>query len=98
MTTAPSPPKPSSAPTSSRMKMPGVQRTGQRVVLVAIEGWGKTTIGAHAPDPVMVMAPGEGGYLTLLGRGLVPECPIIQPTGWPDLLDGIGEVAKNPQG
>ena len=43
-----------------------------RIVLATVEGWGKTTAGAYAPNPFMCMVRGETGYATLLGAGTVP--------------------------
>lgn len=68
------------------------------MVYVATEGYGKTTVAALAPDPVIVMAPDELGYLTLLSRELVPAVPVIQPRTWPDLLGAIDAFGRDPQG
>lgn len=99
-TTAPPLPKPPTRPAQQpssalTMKMPSVQKIGARLVFVAVEGYGKTSCGAFGPSPVVMMAPGEGGYMTLLSRGLVPTVPIIQPSNWTDTLDALSELAKN---
>lgn len=46
-----------------------------RVLLYAVEGWGKTTAAAYAPKPYILMGRGETGYDTLLAAGQVPEAP-----------------------
>ena len=48
-----------------------------KIVLLAVEGWGKTTCGCHTIKPLMVMAEGETGYLTLSSTGQVPVVPTI---------------------
>ena len=67
-----------------------------RILLYAVEGWGKTTLGAHAPEPMILMAPGEDGYLTLLGEGRVPEVPRIRLAVWAEVLSVLDYLAKNP--
>ncbi len=57
-----------------------------RLVINGVEGWGKTTIGAHAPDAAIVMARGETGYLTLLGAKRVPALPSVLIESWPSLM------------
>jgi len=67
-----------------------------RVVLVGVEGIGKTSIAAFAETPLMIMAPEELGYLTLYSRGLVPECAIVQPRSWLEVLAAIESAAREP--
>lgn len=57
-----------------------------RIVVNAVEGWGKTTIQAFAPKPAILMADGETGYLTLLAAGLVPVVDRVMLSSWPDVL------------
>ena len=59
------------------------------IVISAVEGWGKTSALAHAPDAAVLMAPGETGYLTLYGAGRVPAVPSASITTWTDLLATI---------
>lgn len=82
------------------MQMPDASKntSGVRVTLVAVNGWGKTTIGAFGENPVVVMSPDEQGYLTLQSRGLVPTVPIMQVRSWPELLASVSGLAKDPQG
>jgi len=57
-----------------------------RLVLNAVEGWGKTTVGAYGPNPVIIMARGETGYDTLLQHGLVPSVDAAMVDSWPQLF------------
>lgn len=78
------------------------------IVLCAVEGWGKTTFGAHAPNPVILMARGERGYLNLLSRGRVPSIPAVEITdkhenaekedrGWYLLLEWLDSFIADPE-
>jgi len=69
-----------------------------RLVLNGVEGWGKTTLGALAPDPAMIMARGESGYLTLLGADRVPHVPSTTVERWPALLGLCDKLAADPKG
>jgi len=60
-----------------------------RILLNAVEGWGKTTMGAYAPEPAFLMAQGETGYETLLGSNLVPSVGAARIDGWGDLLNVV---------
>lgn len=60
-----------------------------RVVLNAVEGWGKTTLMAHAPNPVIVRAPQESGIVTLRRADRVPDVPVLAVASWPDLLAAV---------
>lgn len=71
------------------------QQRPPRIVLAAVEGWGKTTFGAFAPHPVILKAEGESGYDTLLGQGLVPQCDGSNITDWQQLLDSLDWLADN---
>lgn len=73
-----------------------IPATGSRTVLVAVPGYGKTSIGAFAESPVMILTPNELGYLTLFRRGLVPSVPAMMPRTWSELLACIETVARDP--
>ncbi len=75
-----------------------VQRVGERIMLYATDGWGKTTIGAYAPNPLLLMSPGETGYDTLRRVGQAPEIPAEEVTSWPDLLAWVDTLIEDPQG
>ena len=67
-----------------------------RIFLYAVEGWGKTTLGAHAPKPFIVMPKGENGYLTLLDFGRVPALPAADCGSWEELLATLTAFLANP--
>lgn len=60
--------------------------TPPRLLIHAVEGFGKTTMGAFAPSPLILMSGDEDGYLTLAGNGMVPDVLNGVVTNWPDLL------------
>jgi hypothetical protein len=62
------------------------KRTGDRLLFYGTEGAGKTTLGAYAPDPVILMGGLETGYLKLLERGKVPSVPRAQITAWDEVV------------
>lgn len=68
------------------------------IVLNAVEGWGKTSFAAFAPDAAILMARGEAGYTTLLGGGRVPAIPAAGIEEWPQLLAMLDDLARDPQG
>jgi len=67
-----------------------------RIVLNAVEGWGKTSAAAHADRPVILMASGETGYDTLLGAGLVPSVDAAVVSSWPELLATLDAIIAEP--
>lgn len=85
-------------PRAAAMESPGSISAGLRMVLVGVEGIGKTTIGAMADEPVIVMAPDELGYLTLRSRGLVPDVPVMRPSSWDQLIASLDALASDPRG
>ena len=97
------PPTPSKPPPAARaafsaekiQRGPLSSKLAPRILLYAVEGWGKTTMGAYAPDPMILMAPGEDGYLTLLGEGRVPEVPRVRISDWAELLGVLDFLAQN---
>lgn len=94
--TSSAPPPRAAKPSAPTIHRPQKAGHGVRVVYVAVEGFGKTTVGAFGPDPLMIMAPDEYGYLTLHSRGLVPELPVMQPRTWHELLAGLESVIADP--
>lgn len=85
------PPPPSAAQTRSVAKPPPIV-TGpgkhRHLILVvnAVEGWGKTSLAAHATKPLVVMAGNETGYETLLDHGRVPDVPRARSNSWDETL------------
>jgi len=107
--TLPPPPKaakgngsPSAAPAPSkdrpRLGSGKAEFKPPRIVLNAVEGWGKTSLGAFAPNPAILMAAGETGYETLLGAGLVPNVPRAKLETWPDTLALLDDLIQDDTG
>lgn len=69
-----------------------------KLVFNATEKFGKTTLAAYAPSPLILMARGETGYDTLLSASSVPQVPAEIVETWPDLLGWIDSLIANPQG
>ena len=69
-----------------------------RLVVHGVEGVGKTTIGAYADSPFIIMARGELGYDALLSAGRVPMVPAEVVESWPDLLGWVSDLCTDPQG
>lgn len=63
-----------------------------RIVLNAVEGFGKTTLGAYAPNPAILMSRGETGYVTLKNAGRVPDADCIELTTWKDTIQIIDDL------
>lgn len=105
-TARPTPPPPASDGPSKaeantpfrRLRPREPKKLSPRLIVNAVEGFGKTTIGAFAPDPVIFMARGESGYDTLLSAGLVPAVPAEEVSTWSELIGWIGELIKDTQG
>jgi len=65
------------------------------MILNAVEGWGKTTIGAYAPKPVILMAGGETGYQTLLNAGSVPSVSAVTLNTWPEMISVVEQLVDS---
>lgn len=65
-----------------------------RIIVNAVEGWGKTSLGAHAPKAAILMGKGETGYETLLGTGLVPQIPAARIETWAGFLALLDSLAE----
>lgn len=65
-----------------------------RIVLNAVEGWGKTSCLAYMPKPLLLMSKGETGYDTLAGNGLAPEIPAELVESWEGLHKILDMLAK----
>lgn len=70
--------------------------TGERFILMAVEGWGKTSVAAQAPGAAIIMARGETGYETLLNHSRVPSIPAAKADTWDGLLALLDQIATNP--
>ena len=87
-----------SQPTSRKLSNRVSQNVCPRLVVYAGEKFGKTTILAHAPDPVILMARGEQGYDTLLSAGMVPSVPAELVESWEETLAWLDSLIADPQG
>jgi len=78
------------------------------VLLHAVQGWGKTSLGAHAPKPVFLMTKNETGLITLIQREQLPPTPWIRfPRGngrfseeaetWTEALNAIQALTAEDQ-
>jgi hypothetical protein len=66
-----------------------------RVVLYGVEGVGKTSFAAFAPNPLFVMTRAETGLLTLIDNGRVPERDHFNEADtWAGLLKQLEHVLK----
>lgn len=79
-------------------RIPDAQPTAPRIILNAVEGWGKTTYGAYAPNPAILMARGETGYETLRKAGRVPDCDCVELSKWTDVLTQIDDLRTSKHG
>lgn len=68
------------------------------LIFPGVEGVGKTTTAAYAPDPIIVMTRDEKGYQTLYDAGRVPECPKYAVTSFDQLLGFVDSLCVNPRG
>ena len=83
-------------PTQPRRRnwSPLIKSTGNglpsRVVLHGVEGIGKTSFGAYAPDPIFLMAKGETGLETLIDSGRLPQVPHFpELADWADVISAV---------
>lgn len=68
-----------------------------RIVFYGVEGIGKTSLGAHAPNPIFGMSLGETGLLTLLDNGrLAPTPHFDEWSCWGEALDNLDFLLRNP--
>lgn len=98
---SPPPPTTKAAPpgAANRAAVPtigkfAVPKQPPRIIVNAVEGWGKSSIASHAPNAVMLMAAGETGYLTLLQAGRVPEIPGAEIASWDALLGVVDQMIE----
>ncbi len=95
-TTKPPPPRPPSPSKKVAIRKP--YRIPPTVMINAVEKWGKTTLAAHAPKPLILMAKGETGYDTLLSTGQVPAVPAAVCDDWNELVSWQTSLINDPQG
>src|SRR5260370_30131879 len=80
-------PKPEPSPRRLTLEKSDPLPLAPRIIINGVEGWGKTTLAAYAPDTAIIMAPNENGYETLLSAGLVPNIVRTSVNSWKELLD-----------
>lgn len=79
-------------PKLGRITSDQASATAARLVLNAVEGWGKTTFGAYAPNPAVLMSRGETGYVTLRQHSLVPDVDQVELTTWKDTIAQVDDL------
>jgi hypothetical protein len=87
---------PAAAPKAPVLGMLAKRTIRPRIVINAVEGFGKTTIGAYAPNAAILMARGETGYETLMNAGRVPEIPAAKIDSWKGLLALTDQMIDAP--
>lgn len=91
--TAPPPPPKRTATnnggSSGGFEMPSREFRPPKLVIVGVEGWGKTSLAAHVPDVAIIMPETETGYLTLVGVNRAPEVPCLVTKTWKQTMDAI---------
>lgn len=61
-----------------------------RIMLYAVEGWGKTSFGTQFPKPIFIEVGGETGLETLIDSGQVAQTPHFPSVkNWMQLLDAV---------
>lgn len=73
-------------------KKPEAKFVPPKIVLVGVEGWGKTSMAANIPDVALLMPKTETGYKTLFGVGSVPEVPCLVTTTWDETMKALDQV------
>lgn len=91
-TAAPPPMRKRDVETATVFKVPPTVFRPPKIVIVGVEGWGKTSIASHVPDVGILMPSVETGYLTLMGAGRVPEVPVLVTDKWKDTLNALDNL------
>jgi len=96
MKTPDMPPPPSQTTQPAIFTVPAPSFHPPRIVLNAVEGWGKTTAGAFAPKPAFLTIGPETGYHALLDSARAPAIPTHHVTTWADLLSSLRSILSSP--
>lgn len=96
-TTAPSRSAPPSKP-PPKYKPVEASAVCPRIVFYAIPGFGKTTLAAYAPSPLILMARDESGVKRLVQSGSIPNVPAHRCATWTEGLAVIDDLIDNQQG
>jgi hypothetical protein len=97
MATPVSPPKQNQS--AKRDFLSDVQTGGSglppRIVLHGVEGIGKSSMFAYAPNPIYLMSSGETGLETLIDSGRLPEIPHFpECLSWSDLIQMVESLTE----
>ena len=89
--TPPTQPAPSRTEASVSATAPTIRKAGERkspprIIINAVECFGKTTIGAYAPKPIFLCSRGETGLDTLVSSGLAPAVDCQECSTWAETL------------
>lgn len=68
------------------------------MVVYGVEGFGKTTLGANAPKPVIFAARDETGVQALVDAGLIENTPVVDCPTWEATLANLAAFAADTQG
>ena len=79
-------------PAIPAIKMADTTPQAPILCLYAVEGWGKTTLGAFAPKPLMICSETETGYQTLAGNNMVPALPVAVCDSWAGTLGLLDQL------
>jgi len=69
--------------------MPETEFRPPKLVVVGVEGWGKTSLAANVPDVAILMPQTETGYLTLVGAKRAREVPCLVSNTWSETLKAV---------
>lgn len=105
MATAPALPKPPGLPQAQpqqprRKWLDEIQTKGtglpSRIILHAVEKFGKTSWAAQIPNVLFGMPAEETGLQTLIDAGLIKETPFLPPwTAWEEVIESIDFITEN---
>lgn len=71
------------------------ERLPNRIIIQAVEGWGKTSMGAQFPAPIFIQTGQETGLETLISNNQLPETPHFPAVqSWNELNMRMDQVLK----
>lgn len=88
--------KPVETPPTINWARGAAKPSAPRIIINAVEGFGKTTIASHAPKPAIIMAKGETGYETLLSSGRAPDVPRLNVHDWESAMQAVRSITTMP--
>lgn len=71
------------------------RKIGYRIATVGMPGWGKTSMVAYAPNPLVIMCGNERGYETLLNANRVPDINALHVDDWETLKATLRSFVGN---